>query len=129
MKRKRKMIDECWEQLLELDKNFIKFTKNNYLYPTLKKQLAAVKQNGYRIQFINNPSEEVQLAAVKQNGNSIRFINKSYNPSEEVQLAAVKQSGDSILFNNPSDKIKAQYIKGCNPEVIRLLQDPGFDLD
>ena len=104
MKRKRKMIDECWEQLLELDKNFIKFTKNNYLYPTLKKQLAAVKQNGYRIQFINNPSEEVQLAAVKQNGYSIRFI------------------------NNPSDKIKAQYIKGCNPEVIRLLQDPKYDL-
>jgi hypothetical protein len=31
-------------------------------------QLAAVKEDGYAIRSINNPSEEVQLVAVKQNG-------------------------------------------------------------
>ena len=30
--------------------------------------LLTVKQNGWVIQHINNPSEEIQLEAVKQNG-------------------------------------------------------------
>ncbi len=44
----------------------------------IKKQLAAVSQNGDAIQFIKNPSEKVQLAAVSQNGYSIYYIK---NPS------------------------------------------------
>lgn len=34
-------------------------------YETEKEQLAAVKQDGYAIRYIKNPSEEVQLTAVK----------------------------------------------------------------
>jgi hypothetical protein len=60
-------------------------------------QLEAVKQDGYAIQYIKNPSEQVQLEAIKQNGYAIQFIkNPIYyikNPSEQVQLEAVKQYG------------------------------------
>ncbi|WP_164703572.1 DUF4116 domain-containing protein, partial [Aliarcobacter skirrowii] len=49
--------------------------------------LKAVRQNGYAIRYIKNPSEEVQLEAVKRNVNAIEYIK---NPSEKVQLEAVK---------------------------------------
>ena len=69
-------------------------------------QLAAVKDNGYAIECIENPSEAVQLAAVKQNGNAIAYIK---NSSEEVQLAAVNQNGRAIEdIDNPSSKVKAK---------------------
>ena len=55
-------------------------------YRTEEEQLAVVKQEGYAIQYINNPSEEVQLAAVKQNGNAIQFIK---NPSEVVSIGDI----------------------------------------
>ena len=62
--------------------------------------MAAVKQSGYAIQFITNPSEAVQLAAVNKNGYSMQFIK---NPSEAVQLAAVNKNGYTIQYiKNPS---------------------------
>jgi len=72
-----------------------------------KTQLAAVKQYGYAIRFIKNPSEQVQLAAVERNGTAIGYIKK---PSEQVQLAAVKQTGYAIEFiNNPSERVLKRY--------------------
>jgi hypothetical protein len=60
---------------------------------TEEQQLEAVKQNGYAIIHIKNPSEAVQLEAVMENGHAIQFID---SPSEEVQLAAVRQNGHAI---------------------------------
>ena len=57
--------------------------------PSEKVQLAAVKEDGYAIEFISNPSE--QLAAVNEEGYNIKYIvDKGIVPSEEVQLVAVK---------------------------------------
>ena len=47
--------------------------------------LEKVRQDGYAIGHINNPSTEVQLTAVRRNGGAIQYID---NPSEEVQLIA-----------------------------------------
>ena len=44
-------------------------------------QLEAVRQNGYNIEYLKNPSEEVQLEAVKQNIDVIKHIQ---NPTEKV---------------------------------------------
>ena len=44
-------------------------------------QLVAVKQNGYAIEYIDNPSEEIQLIALKQDSNNIVDIN---NPTDKV---------------------------------------------
>ena len=38
-------------------------------------ELEAVKEDGYNIEYIENPSEEIQLEAVKQNGLCVQFIN------------------------------------------------------
>ena len=37
-------------------------------------KLAAIKENGEAIKFLDNPSEEIQLAAITQNPHSRRFI-------------------------------------------------------
>ena len=69
----------------------------------IKEQLAAVKQDGWAIEYINSPSENVQLAAVKQDGWAIKYIDSS---SENVQLAAAKQNGWAITFiKSPSEQI------------------------
>ena len=74
-----------------------------------EKQIQAIKENGYRILHISNPSEKVQLQAVKQGGFSIRYIS---NPSEKVQLEAVKQNGHSIRYiSNPSEKVQRLFVK------------------
>ena len=51
-------------------------------------QLEAVKQDGWAIRFIKNPSEQMQLEAVKQNGFAIYFIK---NPSKKVKQMANKK--------------------------------------
>ena len=58
-------------------------------------QLAAVKQNGYAIQFIDKSSEAVQLEAVKQNGLAIKYID---SPSEEVMQTALDQDENSKQY-------------------------------
>ena len=63
----------------------IKYRPSNikYYYAELPEetQLVAVKQNGWAIRYIDNPSPEVQLAAVKENANAIRRIK---NPTPEA---------------------------------------------
>lgn len=72
-------------------------------------QLAAVKQNGLAIDYIDNPSEEVQLAAVKQYGHAVECID---NPSEAVQLAAIKQGGTALVYiDNPSEAVQLAAVK------------------
>ena len=78
-------------------------------------QLAAVKRDGYSIQYIINPSEEIQLEAVKQDGLLIQYIN---NPSEEVQLEAVKNDIYSIHYINNIDNILNKYY---NYELYKYL--------
>ena len=72
-------------------------------------QLAAVKQDGTVIEYIDNPSPEVQMAAVNQDGWAMRYID---NPSPEVQLAAVKQDGWAIWrIDNPTPEAIALHKK------------------
>ena len=53
-------------------------------------QLVAIKNNGWVIEFIKNPSEQVQLEAVNHNkGYNIKYIK---NPSEDI-----KTNGCDIL--------------------------------
>jgi hypothetical protein len=96
----------------------IKYIEN----PSESVQLAAVKQNGYAIKNIKNPSEAVQLAAVQQNGSAIQFIK---NPSEAVQLAAVKQNGRAIQFiKNPSEAVQLAAIKQSGV-AIQFIKNPS----
>jgi len=85
-------------------KEDLKYVK--YYYGELAEdvQLAAVKQNGHVIQYIDNPSEELQIEAVKENAYAIQYIK---NPSEQVQLEAVKEDGYAIDYiKNPSEAVQ-----------------------
>ncbi len=80
-----------------------------YAFESEEVQLEIVKQNGYCIRFIHNPSEAVQLAAVKRNCSAIGYIK---NPSEEAQLEAVKQNGTAIEYiHNPSEVVQLEAVK------------------
>jgi hypothetical protein len=88
------------------------------------KQLAAVKCNGFAIEHIKNPSEEVKLAAVKRNGLAIKFIE---NPSEEIQLAAVNTNENSVKFiENPSEEVQLAAIrKSPVGTAILYIENPS----
>lgn len=81
-------------------------------YRTEEEQLVAVKQEGYAIQYINNPSEAVQLEAVKQNVWAIDFIK---NPSEAaLEICLLNNDCDISLlkeewFNGKSDELRLLY--------------------
>ena len=56
--------------------------------------LAAVKQNGYALQYADEKlkaNKEVILAAVKQDGNTLQYADKKLKANKEVVLAALKQ--------------------------------------
>jgi len=96
-------------------------TSNLLCLKTEKEQLQAVKQNGYAIRWISNPSTEVQLQAVKQYGNAIQRIS---NPSPEIQLQAVKQNGNAIQFiPNPSPEVQIEAVKQ-NGYAISYIHNP-----
>jgi len=44
---------------------------------TGKEALAAVKQDGYALQYVKKQSEAVCLEAVKQNGDALRYVDKN----------------------------------------------------
>ena len=80
-------------------KEFLKKTnckeENMMMEYSGEEALKKVKQNGWAIQYINNPTEEMMLEAVKQDGLAIQYI---HNPTEEMMLEAVKQNGYAIKY-------------------------------
>ena len=87
-------------------------------------KLEAIKQNGYAIRYIDNPSEEIQLKVVRQNGYTISCIK---NPSEQVQLEAIRQDGCAIEYiNNPSSYIKSIIdVLDTSNRRIYVLHEPN----
>jgi len=98
------MDNKKWKELLKIDPNLYHLTKKSILYPTLKQQLEAVKQNGTSIRFIRDPNLEVQLEAVKQNGTSIQYI------------------------RDPKPEVVRFYLSRYGGKVAELLSDPTYDL-
>ncbi len=89
--------------------------------PTEKVQLAAVKRNGYAIEYIQNPSEAVQFEAVNNTINALQYIK---NPSEKVQLAAVKHYGRAIeLIENPSETVQLATVRNWRGAIC-YIQNP-----
>ena len=85
-------------------------------------QLKAVKENGWVICYLLNPSEQVQLAAVKQFGHYIEWIE---NPSEQVQIEAVRQNGRAIEhIKNPTEQVQIEAVKQ-NYNVIKYIENPS----
>ncbi len=102
--RAHNIIDIIKSYNISIDKTDIK----SYSFGTELEQLAAVREDGYNIRFIHNPSEAVQIEAVKRDGYAIVFIS---NPSEYVQLEAVKSGIETLSIKITSEKAIEYFCK------------------
>ena len=92
---------------------------------TEAEQLEAIKQNGFIVKLIENPTEEMKLEAVKSRGTVIQHIK---NPTEEMKLEAVKEDGLAILFIPMStEEMKLEAIKE-NASAIQYLKNPSEEM-
>lgn len=92
--------------------------------PELQQELQAiaVKQNGFVISCIENPSEEIQLMAVQQKPGAIRYIK---NPSEEVQLTSVRREPMVIgMMPYASEEVQIIAVEEF-PAVIHWIKNPS----
>jgi len=87
----------------------------------LKRQLKMVKCNGFKLEYILNPSETIQLYAVRERGHALRYIK---NPSEAVQLAAISNFSYSISYiENPSERVQLAAVKK-SPYSVKCIKYP-----
>ena len=71
--------------------------------------MAAVTQNGWALQFVKVQTPEICLAAVKQNGWALKFV---HNQTPEICLAAVTQDGLALKFvHNKTPEICLASVK------------------
>lgn len=89
-----------------------------------KVKLEAVKEIGFAIIHIPDPSEEIQLAAVMQNGRALYHIyRKNIKVSEIVQLEAIKQYRNAIRYiDNPSEEVQLASVKRCGNSIKHLYK-------
>ena len=87
--------------------------------PTDEICLAAVKQNGLALQHIKNPSDKICLAAVGQNGCALKYVR---NPTYEICFTSVKQNGYALLYvNNQTNEICLAAVKQ-NGYVLKYVK-------
>ena len=105
---KEKITKILKRDLVRLEKGEINLEDLTYA-PPREFQLVAVRKDGYELQSIKDPSEDVILEAIKENGCSIRFVK---NPSEKLQIAAINKSSDSIqCIEKPSEKVQLLAVR------------------
>jgi hypothetical protein len=77
--------------------------------------MAAVKQNGWAIQFIINPSEAVHLTAVNEYREAIQGIS---NPTEEIIKIAFNLSNETIA--SLRDLVKLKNIDSLTAAIKKM---------
>ena len=70
--------------------------------------LAAVKQDGFALQYVKEQTAAICLAAVKQDGYALEYVKKQ---TEAICLAAVKQNEDALEF------IKVEFKAICEDYI------------
>jgi len=78
-----------------------------------KECLAAVKQNGYALQYVKNQTLEICLAAVNQNGCAVKYVK---NQTLEICLVAIKQNKQALKF------IKYQIEEICLLPLDKIVE-------
>ena len=81
-----------------------------------EKDLEAVKQNGFALEYVLNQTPEICLVAVKQYGFALEYV---LNQTHEICLEAVKQNGYAL-----------RYVKNQKPEIcIEAVKQKGHALE
>lgn len=112
----------------------IKFLYEMGIQPSPLVKLAAVKNDGFAIQFIPNPSDELKIEAVKKDPDAIEFIPEQ---PEEAQIAVIEYDYSSYFQDeDPNDDEGwedglaecIELIKNPTPRVRELARQKGFDI-
>ena len=118
---KKKIIELRGKELWENIKDLLEY--KIYMAPE-EKQLKVVKNTGYAIKYINNPTKKMQYYAIKKEPFAIEYVD---NPSEEMQLLAVKKSPIVIQYiKNPTEKVIEEAIKQVINQKIPTCQYIDF---
>ena len=72
---------------------FLKATK------LVDKDLEAVKQDGYALQYVKEQTQEICIEAVKQDGYALQYVKEQ---TQEICIEAVKQDGYALEFVDKS---------------------------
>jgi hypothetical protein len=100
-------------------------------------QIRAVRQNGYAIQFTENPSKNVQLAAVQQDWR-VAIDNKRLAPKAKRYAAQLRRqeidelkslSDQELLERFKNDQIDTKLIKKLHPNQQVILCGPVLSPD
>ena len=105
----RRLIDVLPSPLVALTRSFIDITQ-------MKKDLAAVTQDGFALEHVKEQTPEICLAAVQQNGCALEHV-KEQTP--EICLAAVTQDGFAL-----------EHVKEQTPEIcLAAVKENGRALE
>ena len=97
---------------------------NNIDWDNKQQVLAAVKKNGYALQYASEKfknDKDVILAAVNKNGNALRLASEIFKNDKDVVLAAVNQHGDALFYTSKD-------LKNDNDIVISAVTQNGSAL-
>ena len=90
-----------------------------------KVRLAMVQANGFRLEYLKEPTTEERLAAVKQNGFAIRYIDES---TEKEQLEAVKEDPLCLIeIKKPFNDVIFKALS-FNPATIKYVKNPTNEM-
>ena len=78
-----------------------------------QKAMAAVKQNGYSLQYVKEQTPEICMAAVKQNGDSLQYV------KEQIfsKVRTLEFDGKSISISEESYQSLRVFFSNINKEV------------
>ena len=66
--------------------------------------MAAVRQNGHALQYVNVQTEELCMEAVRQSGRALQYVHRQ---TEALCIAAVRQAPSELEF------VEDKYRKAC----------------
>ena len=95
----------------------LKLAKSKIDEPNLENEYNKVKQDGYYIQHIKNPSETLQLLAIEEDPSIIAFIRKPTLLAVKTALIAnpmLLQQPDKFYFSN-------KIVNDCKNEIIKYM--------
>lgn len=120
-----KITEITEENLIDLFVNDTSYFLEKKFKLSEKSYIAAIKQNGELIQYIENQTEEMCFESVKQDPYNIRFVIKK---TEELCLFAVKSCGFCLKYIDI--QTKEMCVEAVKQHEFNLVyvQDKNYDI-
>ena len=93
-----------------------------YMDQTPELCMAAVKQNGRAIQFVENKTFDLWIEALQQNGRALEYME---GPTQYFCLLAVKQNGLAVKFARIQENSVCMMAVHQNGLALKYIQNPS----